>query len=497
MQSSFQNTHAPSCSYTLPVRSQHQSQPYRSHPRTNANSPPVPTRPSQQQQRIAASKLVANSATLTRNVETSLPDVKVQQPAGTADKVGVLLLNLGGPETLDDVEHFLFNLFNDPDIIRLPGQAKFLQPLLAYTLSKLRAPKSSEGYKAIGGGSPLRRITDEQAAALQEALRCKGQNADVYVAMRYWYPFTEEALEKIKKDNVTRLVVLPLYPQFSISTSGSSLRLLEESFKNDPQLQQLPHTVIASWYQRRGYVTAMADLIQQSLQQFQEQDEVEIFFSAHGVPVSYVEEAGDPYKEEMEQCISLIMQELQRRRISNHHTLAYQSRVGPVEWLQPYTDVTIRELGAKGVRSLLAVPVSFVSEHIETLEEIDMEYRELAHESGIQNWGRVPALNTNPTFIGDLAEAVLEALPYVGSMAGSNPGDAMVPLGDVQSLLETYDRDRRVLPPPIVPWQWGWTKSAETWNGRIAMLAIVVILLLEVTTGHGMLSHWPYDEWTN
>jgi len=216
-----------------------------------------------------------------------LPELNIQQPAGTADKVGVLLLNLGGPETLDDVEHFLFNLFNDPDIIRLPGQgaqkqwcllslfqflfslhisqsahccsaaaalflkgschyilqpdmliswlkrlcwiaAKFLQPLLAYTLSKLRAPKSSEGYKAIGGGSPLRRITDEQAAALSDALQRKGQNADVYVAMRYWYPFTEEALEKIKEDNVTRLVVLPLYPQFSISTSGSSLRLLEE-----------------------------------------------------------------------------------------------------------------------------------------------------------------------------------------------------------------------------------------------------------------------------
>lgn len=497
MQSVLPNSYAPSCSYTLPTRSAyHQPHLHRlQHRNSGCFSASSLLRLSQQQAK-AASRLVANSATLTRGPQTGLPELNVAQPAGTADKVGVLLLNLGGPETLDDVEHFLFNLFNDPDIIRLPGQVKFLQPLLAYTLSKLRAPKSSEGYKAIGGGSPLRRITDEQAVALQESLRRKGQNADVYVAMRYWYPFTEEALAKIKEDNVTRLVVLPLYPQFSISTSGSSLRLLEESFKADPQLEQLPHTVIASWYQRRGYITAMADLIHQSLQQFQEQDEVEIFFSAHGVPVSYVEEAGDPYKEEMEQCISLIMRELQRRHISNHHTLAYQSRVGPVEWLQPYTDVTIRELGASGVKSLLAVPVSFVSEHIETLEEIDMEYRELAHESGIQNWGRVPALNTNPVFIDDLAEAVIEALPYVGSMSGSNPGDAMVPLGDVQSLLETYDRDRRVLPPPVVPWKWGWTKSAETWNGRIAMLAIVVILMLEVTTGHGVLNHWPYDEWT-
>lgn len=413
-----------------------------------------------------------------------------QQP--TADKVGVLLLNLGGPETLDDVEHFLFNLFNDPDIIRLPPQVQFLQPTLAYFISRLRSSKSAEGYRAIGGGSPLRRITEEQGHALAAALKQKGQDADVYVAMRYWYPFTEEALDKIKQDGVTRLVVLPLYPQFSISTSGSSLRLLEQSFKSDPKLQFLQHTVIPSWYQRKGYLCAMADLIQAELGKFQRQDNVELFFSAHGVPVSYVTEAGDPYKEEMEQCVQLIMGELRARGIANHHTLAYQSRVGPVQWLQPYTDDTIRELGAKGTQSLLAVPISFVSEHIETLEEIDMEYRELAHESGIQNWGRVPALNTNPTFINDLADAVLEALPYVGSMAASTPQDALVPLGDVQSLLETYDRDRRVLPAPIQPWQWGWTKSAETWNGRIAMLALVVILLLEVTTGQGVLSRWPY-----
>lgn len=146
-----------------------------------------------------------------------------------------------------------------------------------------------------------------------------------------------------------------------------------------------------------------------------------------------------------------------------------------------------RGLAAEGVDSLLAVPISFVSEHIETLEEIDCEYRELAEESGIRHWGRVPALNTNATFIDDLADAVVEALPFVGSMAGSSAVESLVPLGDVDTLLEAYDRDRRVLPPPMQMWQWGWTSSAETWNGRIAMLAVVVILLLEVTTGQGVL----------
>lgn len=406
---------------------------------------------------------------------------------GTAnERVGVLLLNLGGPETLEDVQPFLYNLFADPDIIRLPAPVQFLQPLIAQLVSTLRSPKSKEGYEAIGGGSPLRRITDEQASALAQSLRSKGLAAHTYVAMRYWKPFTEEAIDAIKADGINRLVVLPLYPQFSVSTSGSSLRLLERLLREDPSLQGVRHVVIPSWYQRPGYVCAMADLIGAELEKFAEPGSTEIFFSAHGVPQSYVDD-GDPYKEEMEHCVRLIMDELKQRGVTNSHTLAYQSRVGPVEWLRPYTDDSIKYLAQRGVRSMLAVPISFVSEHIETLEEIDVEYRELAEEVGIKDWGRVPALNTNATFIADLADAVIEALPYMGSVAGS-AGDSLVPLGEVDALLETYDRERKVLPPPVLMWKWGWTRSAETWNGRIAMLSIIIILLLEVTTGRGVLS---------
>ncbi|PSC69391.1 ferrochelatase-chloroplastic [Micractinium conductrix] len=415
--------------------------------------------------------------------------------APATERVGVLLLNLGGPDSLDDVQPFLYNLFADPDIIRLPPAVQFLQPVIAQAISTLRAPKSREGYEAIGGGSPLRRITEEQADALRDSLQRQGIDARCYVAMRYWFPFTEEAIAAVKRDGITQLVVLPLYPQFSVSTSGSSLRLLERLLKEDPVLARVKHVVIPSWYARPGYVRAMADLIQAEVARpevFPEQSAAEIFFSAHGVPVSYIEE-GDPYKEEMEECVALVMAELRRRGVANHHTLAYQSRVGPVEWLKPYTDDSIRELAKGGVRSLLAVPISFVSEHIETLEEIDCEYRELAEESGIEHWGRVPALNTNPTFIDDLADAVMEALPYVGSLARSsgsvgslNSSDSLVPLGEVDALLETYDRDRKVLPPPFLVWKWGWTRSAETWNGRIAMLALVCILLLEATTGRGV-----------
>uniref|UniRef100_A0A0D6QTR4 Ferrochelatase n=1 Tax=Araucaria cunninghamii TaxID=56994 RepID=A0A0D6QTR4_ARACU len=347
------------------------------------------------------------------NIEV-VGDADVEQ-----EKVGVLLLNLGGPDTLKDVQPFLYNLFADPDIIRLPRLFRFLQRPLAKFISVLRAPKSREGYAAIGGGSPLRKMTIEQADALCLALEAKKVPAKVYVGMRYWYPFTEEAIEQIKKDQITKLVVLPLYPQFSVSTSGSSIRILQRIFRGDDYLVRLKYAIIASWYERKGYVKAMASLIEKELQNFANPEKAMIFFSAHGVPVTYVED-GDPYKTQMEECVSLIMKELKERGVHNDHILAYQSRVGPVEWLKPYTDETIIQLGQKGVKSLLAVPVSFVSEHIETLEEIDMEYKELALESGIENWGRVPALGCDPAFISDLADAVIEALPNVKAMTESN-----------------------------------------------------------------------------
>ncbi|KAM2020867.1 hypothetical protein ACFX16_042956 [Malus domestica] len=354
------------------------------------------------------------------------------------EKVGVLLLNLGGPETLNDVQPFLFNLFADPDIIRLPRLFRFLQQPLAKLISVLRAPKSKEGYAAIGGGSPLRKITDEQANELKKTLESKDLPVNVYVGMRYWYPFTEEAVQQIKKDRITRLVVLPLYPQFSISTTGSSVSVLRDIFRKDAYLSRMPVSIINSWYQREGYLKSMADLISKELESFSEPAEVMIFFSAHGVPLSYVEDAGDPYKDQMEECIFLIMKELKSRGINNEHTLAYQSRVGPVQWLKPYTDEVLVELGQKGMKSLLAVPVSFVSEHIETLEEIDMEYRELALESGIENWGRVPALGCTPSFITDLADAVIEALPLATAMSTPQTTSEVVDLDPLRYAIKIF-----------------------------------------------------------
>jgi protoporphyrin/coproporphyrin ferrochelatase len=381
-------------------------------------------------------------------------------------RVGVLLLNLGGPDQLEDVRPFLFNLFSDPEIIRLPFS--WLQKPLAWLISTSRAKKSQENYKLIGGGSPLRRITEEQGRALQAALREKGQEAQVYIGMRYWHPFTEEAVARIKRDAIERLVILPLYPQFSISTSGSSFRLLDALWQEDPSLQKIDYTVIPSWYERPGYLQAMAELIQQQLDQFEHPDEAHIFFSAHGVPVSYVEEAGDPYQQEIEACTVLIMRQLNR---PNPHTLAYQSRVGPVEWLKPYTEDAILELAEQGVKNLLVVPVSFVSEHIETLEEIDIEYREIAEEAGIHNFQRVPALNTHPVFIGELSDMVINAM--------NSPSLKLDEVPQMSKQVKMYPQER---------WEWGLTSSAEVWNGRIAMIGFLA-LLIELVSGQGPLHY--------
>jgi ferrochelatase len=379
-------------------------------------------------------------------------------------QVGVLLLNLGGPDKLEDVRPFLYNLFADPEIIRLPFP--WLQRPLAWLISTMRAKRSQENYQMIGGGSPLRRITEEQAQALQTQLQQKGQEATVYVGMRYWHPFTEEALARIKRDRIDKLVILPLYPHFSISTSGSSFRLLEKIWEEDSSLQQIDYTVIQSWYDRPGYLEAMAQLIAQELDQFPNPDQVHVFFSAHGVPVSYVEEAGDPYQKEIEDCVALIMQTLDR---PNEHTLAYQSRVGPVEWLQPYTEDALKELAEEGVKEMVVVPISFVSEHIETLQEIDMEYREIAEESGIEHFHRVPALNTHPVFINDLANMVLESM-NAPSM----------------KLSEAMHPEKQVKMYPPEQWEWGMTVSAEVWNGRLAMIGLLAVLM-ELLLGRGPL----------
>ena len=383
-------------------------------------------------------------------------------------RVGILLLNLGGPERIQDVGPFLYNLFADPEIIRLPNP--ILQKPLAWLISTLRSSKSQEAYRSIGGGSPLRRITEQQARELQSLLRQRGVDATSYVAMRYWHPFTESAVADIKADGIDEVVVLPLYPHFSISTSGSSFRELQRLRQMDERFESLPLRCIRSWYDHPGYVRSMAELIAEQVRASDDVEKAHIFFSAHGVPKSYVEEAGDPYQQEIQACAALIMAELEIIvGHSNPHTLAYQSRVGPVEWLKPYTEEALEELGRAKTQDLVVVPISFVSEHIETLEEIDIEYRELATESGVVNFRRVRALDTYPPFIAGLADLVVASL--------EGPEVNLDQAAELPTTVKLYPQEK---------WEWGWNNSSEVWNGRLAMIGFSAFLL-ELISGHGPL----------
>ena len=416
------------------------------------------------------------------------PAMEADTVNGVANgRVGVLLLNLGGPDTLDDVEPFLYNLFSDPEIVTLPSFLKWLNGPIATLISKSRASASKEGYASIGGGSPQLATTIKQGQALERALADIGVDAKSYVAMRYWSPFTSDALAAIKADGIQRLVVLPLYPQFSISTSGSSLRILESEFYADQELRQVKNTVIPAWYNRQGYVEAMARLVAEKIDKFDEPSKAHVFFSAHGLPVTYIEDLGDPYKAQTEASARFVMRRLQQLGYDNDWTLAYQSRVGPVEWLKPYTDDTIRELGEKGIEDMVVVPVSFVSEHIETLEEIDMEYRELAEECGVKNWERVPALGLETDFIADLARAVAESLPKMDErpLQEINEGRP-VSLRVVNDLIELKAKDNQLEFGPVRyarEGRVGLTRKAEVINGRIAMAAITAASAVSIAQG--------------
>jgi ferrochelatase len=321
-------------------------------------------------------------------------------------KLGVLLFNLGGPETLADVRPFLFNLFSDPEIVRLPVRA--MQKPLAWLISTARHKKSSGYYAQIGGGSPLRRITEEQADALRGELARRSVEARVYVGMRYWRPYAEEAIDHIVRDGVDELILLPLYPQFSVSTTGSSFKDFESIISKRNGLQSVRSHYIRQWHTHDTYIEALTRQIAAEIEKFPDPNprHVHLLFSAHSVPQSYIER-GDPYLQHTQETIRLVSEEL--GGLSPVH-LSFQSKVGPVKWLEPSTDAKLRELASKGVEQILAIPISFVSDHIETLYELDILYKKLADEIDVKVYRRLPALNCNPIFIKALADLVCEKL---------------------------------------------------------------------------------------
>lgn len=309
-------------------------------------------------------------------------------------KIGVLLLNLGAPDSLEAVRPFLYNLFSDRDIIHFPVSQKAFASLL----SRMRARKVKKRYDAMGGKSPLLDITLEQAAALEKDLKGHG-DFKVYVGMRYWHPFIGEAVRQMSRDGIKKVVVLPLYPQYSKATTGSCLAEFKREVER--QNESFDTYIVDDWATNPFYLDALADTVKEGLRGF---DEPHVLFSAHGLPVKFIE-GGDPYADQLEATIEGVTEKVTG---INWHA-SFQGKVGPMEWLGPETKDVIVQLAGEGCRHLLMVPVSFVSDHVETLYEMDIMYRKQAEGLGVE-FRRAPSLNTRPAFIKALAQIVKDLI---------------------------------------------------------------------------------------
>ena len=322
-------------------------------------------------------------------------------------RVGVVLFQLGGPDSPAAVEPFLYNLFCDPDIIDFPFSSIGRRPL-AKLISSTRAKKAAQHYAAIGGGSPIRRFTEQQAAALEAQLHREGVVARCVVAMRYWHPFTAEAIAHLQdaeyRDEDAQLdhvVLLPLYPQYSSTTTGSSLNEWRRRWSGS-----VPTSCVETFYQNPLYIAALVDRINEALARFSEPEAVQLVFSAHSIPMSVIDK-GDPYQRQIEETVALVMDQ---GGWSNRRVLCYQSKVGASRWLQPSLHATLRTLAAEKQRQVCVIPISFVSDHVETLVEIDHCAREEARLLGIERFEMTQGLNDSPKFIKALAVSVLAAI---------------------------------------------------------------------------------------
>ena len=318
----------------------------------------------------------------------------------TTRRVGVVLFQLGGPDTLAAIEPFLYNLFCDPEIIDFPF-ARLGRKALAKLISTTRARKVQHHYAIIGGGSPIRRFTERQARALERELMSQGIDARCFVAMRYWHPFTSEAIAQLRAAQCDEVVLLPLYPQYSSTTTGSSLNEWQRQFHDD-----IPVHNVDPFYRHPMYLEAVVEKVDEALSRFAIPARAEIVFSAHSIPLSIIAK-GDPYQRHIEETVSLVME---RGGFPNRHRLCYQSKVGASKWLQPSLHRTLRDLAAEKARELCIVPVAFVSDHVETLGEIDHEAREEARRLGITQFEMSSGLNDSPKFIAALGQLVLRAL---------------------------------------------------------------------------------------
>lgn len=312
---------------------------------------------------------------------------------------GLVLLNMGGPDTLADVRPYLQNLFADRDLIQLPLGAVLQKPF-AHLIARRRAPKAEAHYREIGGSSPQLYWTRRQAEDIAAAL---GPHWQPQVAMRYWGPGAADALQALRQQGVQQAVVLSMYPHYTQATTGSSVKDFRRHASTEfPQLQ---YSLIESWYNWPGYIQSLANRVQEGLQEFAGGQPPQIVFSAHALPQKFIDK-GDPYLDHVLETVKGVMQQL------GNYTwhLSFQSRSGPVRWMEPDTLDVLSRLGREGERRVLLVPVSFVSDHIETLHEVDIEMAEHARTAGIETFVRSPSLNDHADFTAAMASLVQERL---------------------------------------------------------------------------------------
>jgi ferrochelatase len=312
-------------------------------------------------------------------------------------KTAIVLMNLGGPDSLQAVQPFLYNLFNDPAII---GAPKLIRKMIATLISKRRAPVAQKIYEEMGGKSPILEQTQAQANALAASLGDDG-NVKVFICMRYWHPMSDAVAEQVKQYAPDHVILLPLYPQFSTTTSRSSL---QDWWRAAKQVGlDVPTTDICCYADQQSFINAHGELLRDVLFRLSDRLRPRVLFSAHGLPEKIIKD-GDPYQWQVEQTAKRIVDLLRFDQLD--YVVCYQSRVGPLKWTSPSTVDEIKRAGRDGVPIIL-VPIAFVSEHSETLVELDIEYRELAHEVGVPEYYRIPALTTHPYFIEGLRELCL------------------------------------------------------------------------------------------
>jgi ferrochelatase len=318
------------------------------------------------------------------------------------DRIAVVLFNLGGPDSLASVEPFLLNLFTDPAIIGLPAPVR---RLVAGMIARRRGPIAREIYARIGGSSPLLANTEAQAAALQERLVGLGQ-VRVFSCMRYWHPMSDAVAAAVRSFDPRRIVLLPLYPQFSSTTTASSLKAWQESAQRAGLVASTK--LVCCYPTAPGFVAAAATLVRRGITEAEASgnQRIRVLFSAHGLPKKVIGR-GDPYEAQVRLTARAVATQL--GLADSDWTVCFQSRVGPLKWIEPYTDDEIRRAGRDGV-SIVLFPAAFVSEHSETLVELDIDYRRLAEQSGVSCYVRVPTVSTAPAFIGALADLVRAAL---------------------------------------------------------------------------------------